>query len=483
MPMAHLLINGVLREAADGRTFPNVNPATEESIGVAPDAGREDADAAIAAARHTFDNTTWSQDHQFRAHCLRQLRDGLYAEQENLRQILVQEAGVPVALTHSIWLDTILDAVSYWADLATSYPYEVQMSSRATLAGVTSQRTVLREPIGVVAAITPWNYPLPLNVFKLAAALAAGCTAILKPAPDTPWSGTALGRIIAERTDIPAGVVNVVTGAAPRLGEVLVQDPRVDMITFTGSTGVGKRIMAAAADNVTRVCLELGGKSANIILDDADLPSLAAQIAGVCAHAGQGCALTTRLLLPRSRYDEGLAITQAAFESLRCGDPSDPDVIVGPVMNATQRDRILSLIDKGKQEARLVVGGGRPGYMPVGFYVEPTLFADVSPDAVIAQEEIFGPVLVVIPYDNDEDAVRIANNSVFGLSAAVHSPDTGRALSVARRLRTGTVGINGAVWLAADTPFGGYKQSGLGRELGADGFAEFLETKSIAVPG
>jgi aldehyde dehydrogenase (NAD+) len=481
--MTKLLINGVLRDAADGRTYPNVNPATEATIGMAPDGGRADVDAAIAAARDAFDTLTWSRDHEFRAHCLRQFRDGLYAEREHLRSVLVQEAGVPVALTHSIWLDTMLDAVSYWADLATSYPYETQIAARGTLAGVASRRTVLREPMGVVAAITPWNYSLPSNVFKLSAALASGCTVILKPAPDTPWSGTELGRIIAERTDIPAGVVNVVTGVAPQLGEVLVQDPRVDLIHFTGSTGVGKSIMASAADNVTRVCLELGGKSANIVLDDADLPSLADQIAGVCAHAGQGCALTTRLLLPRSRYDEGVAVAQAAFEALRCGDPADPSVIVGPVMSARQRDRILSMIDKGKQEARLLVGGSRPDYMPVGYYVEPTLFCDVDPDAVIAQEEIFGPVLAVIPYEDDDDAVRIANNSVYGLSAAVHSSDTDRALDIARRLRTGTVGINGAVWLAADTPFGGYKQSGLGRELSADGFAEFLETKSIALPG
>ncbi len=317
----------------------------------------------------------------------------------------------------------------------------------------------------------------------MATALAAGCTTVLKPAPDTPWSGTELGRIFAEHTDIPPGVVNVVTGTDPLLGEALVLDPRVDMITFTGSTAVGKLIMAAAANNVTRVCLELGGKSANIVLDDAELPSLAANIAGVCAHAGQGCALATRLLLPRNRYDEGLDVAQAVFEALRCGDPTDPAVVVGPVINAKQRARILSLIDVGKQEARLMNGGGAPESLPAGFYVEPTLFCDVAPDAVIAQEEIFGPVLAVIPYDGDEDAVQIANNSIYVLSAVVHSRDTERAMSIARKLRTGTVGINGAVWLATDTPFGGYKQSGLGREFGMDGFAEFLETKSIALPG
>lgn len=480
--MTGLLINGVVRDAAEARTFPNINPATEQSIGLAPDADLVDLDAAVAAARHAFDDTDWSRDHDFRAHCLRQLHEGLCAEQERLRDVLVMEAGVPVALTHSIWLDTILDSVLYWADLATSYPYEVQLAASRTLAAVTSTRTVVREPVGVVAAITPWNYPLPLNIFKVAAALAAGCTVVLKPAPDTPWSGTELGRIILERTDIPAGVVNVVTAADPLIGAALVADPRIDMVTFTGSTEVGKRIMAAAADNVTRVCLELGGKSANIVLDDADLPALAADIAGVCAHAGQGCALTTRLLLPRHRYDEGIAVARAAFEQLRCGDPTDPAVVVGPVINARQRDRILRMIDVGKQEARLLVGGGTPESLPVGYYVEPTLFCDVGPDAVIAKQEIFGPVLAIIPYEDDDHAVQIANNSIYGLSAAVHSNDTDRAMGIARRLRTGTVGVNGGVWLAADTPFGGYKQSGLGRELGVDGFAEFLETKSIALP-
>lgn len=481
--MTGLLIDGEIREAKDGRTFPNVNPATEESIGVAPDASRDDVDSAIGAARHAFDNTTWSRDHEFRAHCLRQLRDGLHSEKERLRQVQIQEAGVPVALTHSIWLDTILDSASYWADLATSYPYEVQIAARETLAGVTSSRTVVREPIGVAAAITPWNYPFATNVFKTVTALASGCTAVLKAAPDTPWSGIELGRIFAEYTDIPAGVVNVVTGRDPMLGEALVIDPRVDVVTFTGSTAVGKLIMASAANNVTRVCLELGGKSANIILDDADLPSLGAAIAGMCAHAGQGCALPTRLLLPRSRYDEGLAVAQAAFEALSCGDPTDPATIVGPVINAKQRSRILGMIDTGKQEARLLVGGSTPDSLPVGYYIEPTLFADVAPDAVIAQEEIFGPVLAVIPYENDDHAVQIANDSVYGLSGGVYSGDPERAFGIARRLRTGTVGINGAAWFANDTPFGGYKQSGLGREFGTYGFEEFLETKSIALPG
>ncbi|MCV7223513.1 aldehyde dehydrogenase family protein [Mycolicibacterium elephantis] len=481
--MTGLLIDGVLRGAADDRTYPNINPATEQSIGTAPDADRADLDAAVGAARRAFDHTEWSRDHEFRAHCLRQLRNGLEAEKDRLRDVLVREAGVPVALTYSIWLDTILDAVSYWADLAVSYPYQTELAARETLAGAAARRMVLHEPIGVVAAITPWNYPLACNIFKVSAALAAGCTVVLKPAPDTPWSGAELGRVIVEHTDIPAGVANVVTAADPLLGEALVRDPRVDLVHFTGSTQVGKQIMVSAADAVTRVCLELGGKSANIVLDDADIPSLGAAFAGVCAHAGQGCALTTRLLLPRSRYDEGIAVAQAAFEALKCGDPSDPEVVVGPVINARQRARILDLIGQGKQEARILVGGGTPQALTTGYYVEPTLFCDVDPDAVIAQQEIFGPVLAVIPYDDVDHAVQIANNSIYGLSAAVHSGDLERAMTLARRIRTGTVSVNGAVWLAADTPFGGYKQSGLGRELGVEGFAEFLETKSVALPG
>ena len=480
--MSELLIAGELRPATDGRTYDNINPATEAPIGEAPEASAEDLDAAVGAARRAFDATDWSSNAEFRAHCLRQLQDALHAEKERLREITVAEAGVPVALTHSIWLDTIIDSVTYWADLAVSYPYERDLGVGDTFVGVPGRRRILREPVGVVAAITPWNYPLPLNLFKVAGALAAGCTVVLKPAPDTPWSGTELGRLIAERTDIPAGVVNVVTGTGPELGAALVTDSRVDMVTFTGSTGTGRKIMAAASEQLKRVCLELGGKSANVVLDDADLPTVVGGAAFVCAHAGQGCALPTRMLLPRSRYDEAVAIAKATFESLACGDPTDPTVIVGPLINAAQRERVLGFIEQGKVEARLLVGGGMPSSMSKGFYVEPTLFADVDSRATIAQEEIFGPVLSLIPYSDDEDAIRIANDSIYGLSGAVHSGDLERAIGVARRIRTGTISVNDGQWFAPDMPFGGYKQSGLGREFGEDGFGEFLETKSMGLP-
>ncbi|MEV5410965.1 aldehyde dehydrogenase family protein [Thermopolyspora sp. NPDC052614] len=479
--MSDLLIDGRLRRATGGRTYPNVNPATEEPIGEAADATPEDLDAAIGAARRAFDMTDWSRDAAFRAHCLRQLRDALHNERKTLRTVTVQEAGVPVALTHSIWLDTILDAPAYWADAAVNHPYERDLGVGDTFAGVPSRRRILREPVGVVAAITPWNYPLPLNLFKLAGALAAGCTVILKPAPDTPWSGTELGRLIAQHTDIPAGVVNVISGRDPGLGADLVADPRVDMVSFTGSTATGRKIMAAASARLKRVCLELGGKSANIVLDDADLPTVVGAAVSMCAHAGQGCALPTRMLLPRSRYEEGVSIAKASFESVKAGDPTDPTVIVGPLINAAQRERVLGYIEKGKSEARLVVGG-TPSPRPKGYYVEPTLFADVAPKATVAQEEIFGPVLSLIPYENDDDAVAIANDSVYGLSGAVHSADLDRAIGVARRIRTGTVSVNDGVWFAPDAPFGGYKQSGLGREFGDEGFGEFLETKTLGLP-
>jgi aldehyde dehydrogenase (NAD+) len=274
-----------------------------------------------------------------------------------------------------------------------------------------------------------------------------------------------------------------VAGSDHGLGEMLASDPRVDLVTFTGSTETGKRVMRTAAETVKKVFLELGGKSATVVLDDVDLSKALADIGTVCTHGGQGCAIATRLLLPRSRYAEGVELVKAAFESFPYGDPTDSGKLQGPQVSAKQRDRVLGYIETGKREgARLVTGGGVPKHLPKGYYVEPTVFADVDPNSTIAQEEIFGPVLCVIPYEDDDDAVRIANNSIYGLSGAVSSRDRERALAVARRIRTGTLGINGAHWFSVDTPFGGYKKSGVGRENGRMGFEEYLETKIIALP-
>ena len=476
------LIDGKLVGASNGATFPNLNPATEEVIGVCADGTREDMLRAVAAARLAFDQTEWSSNHTLRARCLRQLHAALRDEKEQLRAIVVAEAGAPVTLTPFMQIDDPIEMVAYWAELAENYPYEQRLTDVPYL-GRPQGRILRREAGGVAGLITPWNVPMYLNLAKLGPALASGCTAVLKPAPDTPWSATHLGRLIAEKTDVPAGVVNIVATSDHSLGEIVSGDPRVDLVSFTGSTATGRRVMECASATVKKVFLELGGKSANIVLDDANLAAVLPMASFTCVHGGQGCAITTRLLLPRSRYAEGLAIVKAAFERWKYGDPTNPAHMQGPQISKRQQERVLQYIEKGRQEgARLVVGGGVPAHLPKGYYVEPTLFADVDPDSTIAQEEIFGPVLCVIPFDDDDDAVRIANRTIYGLSGSVHSANVERALGVARRIRSGTLSVNGAQWFHVDNPFGGYKQSGVGRENGRIGFEEYLETKVIALP-
>jgi len=480
---ARLLIGGVLREARSGKCFPNLDPATEEVLGVTSDADSSDMEAAIQAARKAFDEGVWARDDDFRRRCLEQLRDAMDKRREELRALVVAEAGSPLAMTYAIQVEEPIADLDFWAEMTDSYAYETWLADREVF-GQMHKRLVLREARGVVGAITPWNYPLYLNIAKLGPALAAGNTVVLKPAPDTPWCGTVLGRIIAEETDIPAGVVNVVASSDHSVGEVLTGDPRVDMITFTGSTATGRKIMANASHNIKKVFLELGGKSANIVLDDAEMSEAVAMSAiGVCTHAGQGCAITTRLLLPRSRYEEGIQAAAAAMSSVAVGDPWDPSVLQGPLISAKQRERVLGYIEEGVEDGvRVVLGGGVPEALEVGYYVEPTLLADVDPTWSVAQEEIFGPVLVAIAYEDDDDAVRIANGTPYGLSGAVTSKSLERATEVARRLRTGTVSVNGGMWFAPDVPFGGYGQSGIGRENGTQGFEEYLETKVLAFP-
>jgi aldehyde dehydrogenase (NAD+) len=479
-PESRCYVDGRLAESSTGARFDNVNPATEEVIGTAADGTREDIETALAAARRAFDETGWAEDHQLRSRCLRQLYEGLLEEKEQLRSIVVREAGAPLSLTPAMQVDTPIEMMSYWSEKAASYPYERELAEVPFL-GRNMRRILRREPMGVVGAITPWNVPLLLNITKIGPALGAGCTVVLKPAPDTPWSATHLAGIAARKTDLPPGVLNIVPSSDHLLGEILASDPRVDMVTFTGSTATGRRVMECGSATVKKVFLELGGKSASIVLDDANLAAVLPMGAMTCVHGGQGCVLTTRWLLPRSRYQEGVEILKAAFERWSYGDPEDPANLQGPQISRRQRDRVLSYIEKGKAEgARLLVGGERPDRK--GFFVEPTLFVDVDPNSTIAQEEIFGPVCCVIPYDDDDDAVRIANASVYGLSGAVQSASEERALAVARRIRTGTLGLNGGQWFHVDTPFGGYKQSGVGRENGQEGFEEHLETKVMALP-
>lgn len=483
-----MLIDGKLVEGAAG-SFINLNPADEEVLGEVTDASKADMERAIDAARRSFDETDWSTDHLFRKRCLEQLHAAIEGELEQLREELIAEVGAPRAVTYGPQLDApFADGLRYPARLIETFPWETDLGDTVvSVTGVNTTRKVWREPVGVVGAITPWNFPFEVTINKLGQALATGNTVVLKPAPDTPFNATRLGRLIAQNTDIPAGVVNVVTASDHLVGEELTLSPKVDMISFTGSTAVGKRIMEKGAATMKRLFLELGGKSATIMLEDLeDTAFNTACLIGIgpLMHAGQGCAAPTRMLLPRSRYDEGVAILKGLYENISPGDPQNPGTICGPVISAKQQARILGYIRKGIDEgATLLVGStDAPKQFSKGFWVNPTLFTDVDNSMTIAREEIFGPVLVVIPYETEEDAIRIANDSPYGLAGNVMSGSLERSLSVARRLRAGFIGLNGTAGYGADTPFGGYKNSGVGRQNGIAGFEQYTEIKSVAYP-
>ena len=477
-----LLIDGELVAATGDRTFTSGNPATEEVIGEAADATVADVVRAIRAARRAFDETGWSTDASFRAQCMRQLAQALRENLEDLRTLTVSEVGVPIAMTAGPALEGPIGILDYYADLAESYDGTVDLGVAEAYGGM-HHRWVEREPYGVVSAISAYNYPTQLNLAKLGPALAAGCTVVLKGAPDTPLITLALGRLIAEHTDIPGGVVNVLASSEIETGVVMTTDPNVDMVTFTGSTAVGKSIMAAASTTLKKVFLELGGKSAMVVLDEDNVDggafgcSMAAN-----SHAGQGCAITSRLLVPRAHMDRAVKMATEIFESLGVGDPFDTANYVGPLINAKQRDKVQGMVDRAVETGATIVTGGSSTQHEKGFFFEPTVIVGADENSEIAQDEVFGPVLVVLPHDGDDDAVRIANNSKYGLSGGVLAADRERALAVARRIRTGTLSVNGGMWHAADAPFGGYKQSGIGRENGVAGLEEFLQTKLLAEP-
>jgi acyl-CoA reductase-like NAD-dependent aldehyde dehydrogenase len=480
-----MLIDGKL-VAGEAGAFANINPANEEVLGEVANASKADMQRAIDAARRAFDATDWPTNRALRKRCLLQLQEALEAEKEALREELILEAGCPRMLTQGPQLDAPLaSALRHPAQLIDDYPWETNLGDAlVALTGQVTTRKLWREPVGVVGAIVPWNFPFEVTIHKLGQALATGNTLVLKPAPDTPFNATRLGRLIAERTDIPAGVVNVVTASDHLVGEELTLSPKVDLISFTGSTAVGKRIMEKGAATMKRLFLELGGKSATIVLDDAELA--AACLIGIapCMHAGQGCAIPTRLLLPRARYGEGVAILKAMYAGIVPGDPQDPGTLCGPLISAKQRSRVQGYIQQGIDEgAKLLVGGtDAPAGRDKGFWVKPTLFVDVDNRMTIAQEEIFGPVLAVIPFEDEEDAIRIANDSAYGLAGNVMSGSLDRGLRVARRLRAGFVSVNGTAPYGADVPFGGYKASGIGRQNGIAGFDQYTELKSVGHP-
>ncbi|MEV6371174.1 aldehyde dehydrogenase family protein [Micromonospora musae] len=448
--------------------LPVHNPATEEVIATVPAGTAADVDRAVAAARAAFDGWAATTPAQRAAH-LDRLHAALSARADEIARTVALELGAPLKVASRVQAGLPLTVLHSYVELAAHSAAEETVGNS----------TVVREPVGVVGAITPWNYPLHQVVAKLAPALAAGCTVVLKPAELTPLVSYLLFDAIHE-AGLPPGVVNLVTGTGPVVGEAIAAHPDVDMVSFTGSTATGRRISHLVADRIARVSLELGGKSANVILDDADLvTAVKVGVGNAFLNSGQTCAAWTRMLVHRSRYDEAVELAGKAAAGYRLGDPFDPATRLGPLVSAEQRERVLGHVTRGLADGGRLVAGGPDAPVPDrGWYVAPTVLADVDPESALAQEEVFGPVLAIIPVDDDDHAVTVANNSRYGLAGAVWSTDEERALRVARRMRTGAVDVNGAPFNPL-APFGGYKQSGIGRELGRHGLAEFLQTKAI----
>ncbi|RQW97104.1 aldehyde dehydrogenase family protein [Micromonospora inaquosa] len=449
-------------------TLPVVNPATGQVVAETPAGTAADVDRAVAAARAAF--PAWSATTpQHRADVLRRLGAGLAARTEEIAQAITAEMGSPIGMSRTAQVAFPAAVVESIAGLADDFAWTEEIGNSL----------IVRESIGVVGAITPWNFPLQQIVSKLAPALLAGNTMVFKPSENAPLTARILAETAAE-AGVPAGVFNVVYGTGATVGEAISAHPDIDMISFTGSTRAGQRIAAVAAASVKRVALELGGKGANIILDDADLPTAVERgLMMAFSNGGQVCGAWPRMLVPASRQDEAVALAVAAAKQYTVGDPADEATRIGPMASETHRQKVVGYVERGIADgARLVFGGPqRPEGLPVGAYVQPTIFADVDPASAIAQEEIFGPVLTIIPYADEEEAVAIANGTMYGLTSGVFG-EPEHALAVARRLRVGQVDVNAGHWNPL-APFGGYKHSGNGREFGQLGLAEFLETKSI----
>jgi betaine-aldehyde dehydrogenase len=461
--------------APSGREMIDVHDAgTGEVMGRVPAGTEKDAEAAVAAARAAFDGWQGAAVER-RVEFLEKISAGLKARADELAKTIAREVGMPIKLAGRIQVGLPVANFANYARLLKNFVFEEKVGNSI----------VVREPVGVVAAITPWNYPLHQIALKVAPALAAGCTVVLKPSEVAPFNAFVLAEVI-EAAGLPAGVFNLVTGYGPKAGEALVRHPGVDMISFTGSTRAGKRISELAAQGVKRVALELGGKSASVILDDADLAAaVKGTLSGCYLNSGQTCTALTRMLVPQSRYEEAARLSMEAAKAFNPGDPLLETTRLGPLSSESQLERVRGYIKKGIAEgAELLTGGAEPpeGVPAGGYYVRPTVFGRVKNSMTIAQEEIFGPVLAILPYQDEDEAVRIANDSPYGLAGAVWSGDEARAQRVARRIRAGQVEVNGGAF-NMNAPFGGFKQSGHGREAGVYGLEEFLEYKSLQLKG
>ncbi|MEU4211218.1 aldehyde dehydrogenase family protein [Streptomyces sp. NPDC026206] len=464
-----MYIDGSWRPAAGRDTIEVLNPADEQVIGAVAAGTAEDVDAAVRAARAALPG--WAATAPaLRAEYLAALRDALAGRREEIAATVTAELGAPAGFAYAVHAGLPVTVAGSYAELAAGFEFEERIANS----------TVLHEPVGVVGAITPWNYPLHQIVAKVAPALAAGCTVVLKPAEETPLTAQLFAECVAA-AGLPAGVFNLVTGAGPVAGRALAGHAGVDLVSFTGSTAVGREVAASAAAAVKRVTLELGGKSASVVLPGADLTkAVGVTVADVLRNAGQSCNALTRLLVHADRYEEAVRLAAEAVRTYVPADPADPATRLGPVVSAAQRERVRGYVVKGIEEgARLVEGGPQaPEGREKGYYVRPTVFAGVTPAMTIAQEEIFGPVLSVMRYEDEEEALRIVNGTAYGLAGAVWAGDDGRAAAFARRMDTGQVDINGGRFNPL-APFGGRKQSGTGRELGVHGLREYLQTKSL----
>jgi aldehyde dehydrogenase (NAD+) len=458
-----------------------INPATEETIGSVPQGSIADVDRAVGAARKAYDDGTWRRmTPRQRSDALLRFMQTIADRKAELVELIIAEAGAARWVADGLQFDTGFRYAQWFAERTASFPFQDPLPPQVSARGL-GQGVILKEPLGVVAAITPFNFPLYLNLSKVVPALAAGNSVVLKPSPYTPMEAFVLGEI-ADVAELPPGVLNVVTGDVAA-GERLTTHPDVDMISFTGSDFVGKRIMSQAAEGLKKILLELGGKSPNILFAGADVNKFAqGAAAGFTIHAGQGCALPTRILADRSVYDEVVEGMQAALSKVTVGDPTDKKTMMGPLIRESQREKVEKYVAAGSAEgARLACGGARPADASKGFFFEPTLFADVSSSMSVAQDEIFGPVGVVMPFDGEEEGIRIANDSRYGLAASIWHPKPVRAYEIAQEMQAGTVTINGGaggphLW----GPFGGYKHSGIGREYGDYGLLEYTQLKTVA---